>query len=99
MAYSVVLSARAERHLRELLSASAAWYTPRQSIDYVEAIRARCRSLEEMPHRFSVQIVGGREFRRFNYKSHAIFYRIIEHDDRIVIEAVLRGNRDFRRHL
>ena len=99
MTYSVVLSARAERYLRDLLAEGADRYTPQQCIAYAEAIRARCRSLEEMPHRFPVQVIGGREFRRFNHKANAIFYRIIEDDGRVVIEAVLRGSRDFRRHL
>ena len=99
MEYEVVFSMRAGQHMREIIESSRGRYTPQQTLDYLDAIEARCGGLGHMPQRFGAVVINGLQFRRMNHKAHAILYRIIEEDRRVVIEAVLRGSRDFRRHL
>ncbi len=99
MEYEVVFSMRARQHMRKIMESSRGRYTSQQTLDYLDGIEARCGSLDHMPQRFRAVVINGHEFRRVNHKAHAILYRIIEQDRRVVIEAVLRGSRDIRRHL
>ena len=99
MEYEVTFSHRALADLSEISESQPEVFSPRERLRYVVELRKICLGLNVMPHRIRRVWVGGREFRRINHKAHAIFFRIIEQDKRVNIEAILHSRSDFARQL
>ncbi len=97
--YEVRVTGRAERDLRDILDAPSDNYTPIQQLAYVDAILVDCAKLDFWPKRFSAVYISGREYRRFRYKAHTIFYRVQEEQKIVLVDAVLHGRMDFKRRL
>ena len=65
-----------------------------QTWEYLAAIRRRCDALEFSPNRGTAVIVRGKRYRRFTHGGHVIWFRVIEPEKRVIIEAVLRRGRE-----
>ncbi|MDJ0627600.1 MAG: type II toxin-antitoxin system RelE/ParE family toxin [Rhodobacter sp.] len=99
MVYKVLITARAEADFQRLLFENADRYTPRERLDYVEAIRTKCRGLDWFPKRSTPVTIKGLMYWRLTFKAHTVFYRVFD-DERVVeIEAVLHSAMDHTRRI
>jgi len=64
MVYRVTLTARAEADFQRLLTENADRYTPRERLDYVQALRAKCQGLDWFPKRSTPVTIKGRQYWR-----------------------------------
>jgi len=99
MAYKIIFTARAERDLQAILEDDSGRYTPAQQQAYALAIKREIFALNPFPKRSTPKAIRGRKYRRIIHKAHTIFFRVIDTDNTVYIDAVLHSHMDFRRHL
>ena len=99
MVYKVVVSGRAERDLASILHADSGRYTPQERLDYVEEIEARCFKLDMFPKRSTPIVINDFSYFRLTHKGHAVYYRVIEAENSVLIVTVLHGRMEFEEKL
>jgi toxin ParE1/3/4 len=69
----------------------------RQAETYISGLYAAFDQLAEMPGLGRKSLLSGREYRRFEFKSHSIFYRV--ESSRIYVVRILHQRMESERHL
>lgn len=65
--YTVVVSARAEKHLIDIIESDYGHYSRAEQLAYVDEIERAFRSLDHWPKRYAAVTIRGREYRRVNH--------------------------------
>lgn len=92
--YTVVVTARARRHLDQLEEFIASEAGDTIARDYVDAILTQCSNLQVFPHRGTLQSHLGMGLRLLVFRRKAkIFFRV--RGDEVRIEAVLYSGQDY----
>lgn len=97
--YSVVIAARAERHLQDIGLANADRYSKMQRLGYIQELRSVIRSLDFWPKRYAQVMIDGHAYRRVTHKAHLIFYTVDDAARVVTVEAILHGHMDYERQL
>jgi plasmid stabilization system protein ParE len=91
----VTLSERAERDLESILEDLSARAGPRVALRVIDKIERRCRSLDELPERGPLLLLGVRgDLRDLLEKPYLIIYR--HRAQSVEVVAVLHGSRDLQ---
>jgi len=99
MAYKIVLNERAKNDLQAIYDDDSGRYTRAEQLVYVREIRRLIKSLNPFPKRSTPMVIRGREYRRIMFKAHTVFFRVIDADNTVYIDAVIHSHMDFKRHL
>ena len=78
MVYKVIITDQAQQDFLNILDYPHPKFSPLERVAYVEALQARCFSLDFMPQRFRQMRIGGNDYHVLPFKSHLVIYSVDE---------------------
>lgn len=88
--YSILFSDGAKADLPDMILGESPRRAPDDAADIMAEFESACWLLGLWPKKFAAIDIDGRTYRHFAFKTHMVYYRVVEDRRHVLIDAIMR---------